>query len=66
MQTVINYMDCVLDCEFDYEEPDRSVGYNGGVMLEAVWIGNNNIYEMLSEKSIANIEQQIYEEMING
>ena len=65
MQTVINYMDCVLDCEFNYEEPDHSVGYNGGVMLEAVWIGNNNIYEMLSEKAIANIEQQIYEEMQN-
>lgn len=56
-------MDCTLECEFDYEEPDHSVGYNGGVQLEAVWIGDNNIYEMLSDKAIASIEQAIYEEM---
>lgn len=65
MKTIINYMDCTIECEFDYEEPDHSVGYNGGVMLEAVWIGENNIYEMLSEKAIASIEQTIYEEMLN-
>jgi len=59
----IKYMDCTLKCEFDYEEPDHSVGYNGGVMLEAAWIGDNNIYEMLSDKAIAGIEQEIYERM---
>ena len=59
----IKYMDCTLECEFDYEEPDHSVGYNGGVQLEAVWIGDNNIYEMLSDKAITGIEQAIYEVM---
>jgi hypothetical protein len=56
-------MDCVLDCEFDYEEPDDSVGYSGGVMLETACIAGQNIYEMLSEKSIAGIEQELYERM---
>jgi hypothetical protein len=32
-------------------------------MLEAVWIGDNNIFEMLSDKAIAGIEQEIYERM---
>ena len=59
----IKYMDCTLECEFGYEEPDHSVGYNGCVTLEAVWIGKNEIYEMLSDKHIAGIEQAIYEEM---
>ena len=59
----IKYMDCTLECEFDYDEPDHSVGYNGGVILEAVWIGNNNIYEMLSDQSISDIEQEIFERM---
>ncbi len=63
MQLTIKYMDCVLDCEFDYEEPDDSVGYNGGVMLETACINDQNIYEMLSEKAIAGIEQEIYERM---
>ena len=59
----IKYMDCTLECEFDYDEPDHSVGYNGGVILEAVWIGDNNIYEMLSDQSISDIEQEIFERM---
>jgi len=59
----IKYMDCTLKCEFDYEEPDHTVGYNGGVMLESAYIGENNIYEMLSDKAIAGIEQTIYEVM---
>lgn len=61
MQTTVNYMDCVLECEFGYEEPDNSVGYNGCVTLETAYIGDNNIYEMLSDKSIAGIEQTIFE-----
>jgi hypothetical protein len=63
MDITINYMDCKLDCEFDYEEPDHSVGYNGGVMLETACINGQNIYEMLSEKAIAGIEQEIFERM---
>jgi hypothetical protein len=59
----IKYMDCTLECEFDYEEPDHAVGYNGYVKLEAAWIGENEIYEMLSDKAIASIEQEIYERM---
>ena len=59
----INYMDCVLDCEFDYEEPDRSVGYDGGVMLNSACINGQNICEMLSEKHIQGIEQEIFERM---
>jgi hypothetical protein len=56
-------MDCKLDCEFDYEDADDSVGYNGAVYLETACINGQNIYEMLSEKAIAGIEQEIYERM---
>ena len=63
MDITINYMDCKLDCEFDYEDADDSVGYNGAVYLETACINGQNIYEMLSEKAIANIEQEIYERM---
>ena len=63
MEMTINYMDCVLDCEFDYEDADDTVGYCGGVQLETACINGQNIYEMLSEKSIADIEQEIFERM---
>lgn len=63
MQITINYMDCVLDCEYDYEEPDHTVGYNGGVMLETACIAGQNIYEMLTDKAIAGIEQEIFERL---
>ncbi len=63
MDITINYMDCKLDCEFAFEEPDHSVGYNGAVYLETACINGQNIYEMLSEKSIDGIEQEIFERM---
>lgn len=56
-------MDCVLDCEYDYEEPDHSVGFYGGVMLETACINGQNIYEMLSDKAINGIEQEIFERL---
>ena len=63
MDITINYMDCVLDCEFDYDDADHSVGYDGGVQLETACINGQNIYEMLSEKHIKGIEQEIFERM---
>ena len=59
----INYMDCVLDCEFDYEDADHSVGYNGCVMLHSACIEGNDIQPMLSQKAIDAIEQLIFEKM---
>ena len=59
----IKYMDCTLECEFDYEEPDPSCEYNGGVLLESASINGNNIFEMLSDKAIADIEQALFERM---
>ena len=56
-------MDCKLDCEFDFEDADHSVGYNGCVMLHSACINGQNIYEMLSEKHIEGIEQEIFERM---
>ena len=61
MDINIKYMDCVLDCEFDYEEPDQSVGYAGFVRLETACVAGQNIYEMLKEDHIEGIEQEIYE-----
>ena len=63
MEMTINYMDCVLDCEFDYEDADHSVGYNGCVMLHSACINGQNICEMISEKHIEGIEQEIFERM---
>jgi hypothetical protein len=63
MEIQIKYMDCVLDCEYDYEEPDHSVGFYGGVMLETACINGQNIYEMLSDKAINGIEQEIFERL---
>jgi hypothetical protein len=63
MDITINYMDCVLDCEFDYDDADHSVGYDGGVQLETACINGQNIYEMLSEHHIKGIEQEIFERM---
>jgi hypothetical protein len=63
MQTTIKYMDCVIDCEFGYEDADYSVGYNGGVILETAYINGQNIYEMLADKHIAGIEEEIFRRM---
>ena len=63
MEMTINYMDCVLDCEFDYDDADHAGGYCGGVQLETACINGQNIYEMLSEKHIKGIEQEIFERM---
>jgi hypothetical protein len=63
MQIAINYMDCIIDCEFEYEDADHSVGYSGAVILETAYINGQNIYEMLADKHIAGIEQTIFERM---
>ena len=56
-------MDCVIDCEFEYEDADHSVGYNGAVILETAYINGQNIYEMLADKHIAGIEEEIFRRM---
>jgi hypothetical protein len=63
MEMTIKYMDCKLDCEFDFEDADYSVGYDGCVMLHSACINGQNICEMLSEKHIQGIEQEIFERM---
>ena len=56
-------MDCVLDCEFGYEDADYSVGFNGAIYLETVSINGQNIFEMLETKHIEGIEEEIFRRM---
>jgi hypothetical protein len=63
MEMTVKYMDCVLDCEFDYEDADYSVGFNGAVILESASINGQNIFEMLEVKHIEGIEEEIFRRM---
>ena len=59
----VKYGNINLECEYDFEDADDTVGYPGGVQLESAYIGDNNIYEMLSDDTIKFIEEQIWEKM---
>jgi hypothetical protein len=63
MEMTVKYMDCVLDCEFGYEDADYSVGFNGAVILESASINGQNIFEMLEVKHIESIEEEIFRRM---
>lgn len=63
MITTVQYGDISLECEFDFEDADHSVGYNGSVQLYSVCIGQNDIYDMLADKTIQFIENLIWEKM---
>ena len=59
----VKYGDINLECEYDFEDADDTVGYLGGVQLYGAWIGEHNIFEMLSDKTIKFIEELIWEKM---
>jgi hypothetical protein len=37
----------ILDVEYDYEGPDHSVGYNGGVQIHTIKHEGVDIYDLL-------------------
>lgn len=63
MITTIKYGHLTLDCEHDYDPPDRSVGDYGAVFLHAVYVDGNEITELLSDKALGHIETSIHEAM---
>jgi hypothetical protein len=57
-------IDCdgiILDIEYDYEDGDDTVGYNGGVEIYTIKHEGVDIYEIISEKVIQSIAQEICE-----
>lgn len=61
MQINITRGDIPMMVEYDFDEPDRSVGYPGAVTVEAIYVGDHNIIEIVSDKEIDNISQDIFE-----
>lgn len=51
----------ILDVEYDYEGPDHSVGYNGGVQIHTIKHEGVDIYEIISDKVIKSIADEICE-----
>ena len=51
----------ILDVEYDYEGPDHSVGYNGGVQIHTIKHEGVDIYDLLSDSIIKSIANEICE-----
>jgi hypothetical protein len=51
----------ILDVEYDYEEPDHSVGYDGGVQIHTIKHEGVDIYDLLSDSIIKSIANEICE-----
>jgi hypothetical protein len=51
----------LLDIEYDYEDADDTVGYNGGVQIHAIKHQGVDIYDLISPKIIESLAQEICE-----
>jgi hypothetical protein len=51
----------LLDIEYDYEDADDTVGYNGGVQIHTIKHQGVDIYELISPKIIESLAQEICE-----
>lgn len=51
----------ILDVEYDYDEPDHSVGYDGGVQIHTIKHEGVDIYDLLSDSIIKSIANEICE-----
>ena len=60
-ETQIDRDGVILDVEYDYEGPDHSVGYNGGVQIHTIKHEGVDIYDLLSDKVIQSIADEICE-----
>ncbi len=61
MLSTIKYGHLTLDCEYDYDPPDFSVGDYGAIFLHAVYVEGNDILELLSDKTIRHIENDLFQ-----
>jgi hypothetical protein len=51
----------LLDIEYDYEDADDTVGYNGGVQIHTIKHQGVDIYDLISPKIIESLAQEICE-----
>jgi hypothetical protein len=51
----------LLDIEYDFEDADHSVGYNGGVQIHEIKHNGVDIYELVDSKIIESLARQIAE-----
>ena len=59
--TEINLDGIVLLVEYDFEDADHSVGYNGGVQIHNIQHAGVEIQEIMSKSIIESIANQIAE-----
>ena len=51
----------LLDIEYDFEDADHSVGYDGGVQIHTIKHQGVDIYDLISPKIIESLAQEICE-----
>ena len=60
-ETQIDRDGVILDVEYDFEDADDTVGYNGGVQIHTIKHEGVDIYDLLSDKVIQSIADEICE-----
>ena len=57
--TEINYDGITLLVEYDFEDADHSVGYDGGVQIHSIQHAGVEIQEIMSKSTIESIANEI-------
>lgn len=57
----INRDGVILDIEYDYEDTDHSVGYDGGVQIHGIKHQGVDIWDLLDKSIVESIAQEIYD-----
>lgn len=60
-ESQINRDGVILDVEFDFEDADHSVGYDGGVQIHSIKHQCVDIWDLLDKKVVESIAQEIYD-----
>ena len=58
----INYNGLELKVVGYYDEPERETNYKGGWSIEAVYVEDVNVYEMLNDYTLSMIGTMVVEE----
>jgi hypothetical protein len=51
----------LLDIEYDFEDADHSVGYDGGVQIHSIKHQGVYIWDLLDKSIVDSIAQEIYD-----
>lgn len=60
-ETQIDRDGIILDVTYDFEDADHTVGYAGGVQIHEIKHNGVDIYEIVDNKIIESIAQQIFD-----